>query len=126
MVVPMDTTTPSSTGDAVAFREHDALPGYVVLGRTLALIGLVFFLPALGLLVLVDITKQLSHDPCREQGCMGPLMEAIGLSWRVMWLAGATGVIAALLPRRVAVLRFGLACLHIALLVAPFYILSGV
>ncbi|MEU1824218.1 hypothetical protein ABZ502_17545 [Streptomyces abikoensis] len=119
----MDTIT---TGNAVACQQHDAQPAYVVLGRKLALIGLALFLPALALLVLVMAGKQISHDHCVYEGCTEPLMKAIGLSWRVMWTAGATGVIAALLPRRVAALRFGLACLHIALLVAPFYILSGV
>ncbi|MEX2985648.1 hypothetical protein [Streptomyces sp. C36] len=57
---------------------------------------------------------------------MGPLVCQIHLSWRVMWLAGATGMVAVLLPRQVAALRFGLACLHITLLIAPFFILGGV
>ncbi|MFF4531672.1 hypothetical protein ACFY1P_20670 [Streptomyces sp. NPDC001407] len=120
----MDTIT--TTGVAGACQPHDAQPAYVVLGRKLALIGLALYLPALALLVLVMAGKQMSHDHCVYEGCTEPLMKAIGLSWRVMWAAGATGVIAALLPRRVAELRLVLACLHLALLIAPFYLLSGV
>ncbi|MEU5425947.1 hypothetical protein AB0H73_10105 [Streptomyces olivoreticuli] len=56
----MDTI--STTGDAVACQPHDAQPAYVVLGRTLAFIGLALFLPALALLVLVMAGKQISHD----------------------------------------------------------------
>ncbi|WP_424892229.1 hypothetical protein [Streptomyces sp. XH2] len=120
----MDTTP--TTGGPTARREHDAQLAYAPLGRKLAVLGLILFLPALVLLGLADLTKQVSHDHCAYQGCTEPLMEAIHLAWRVMWLAGATGVVAALMPRRVAALRFALACLHMALLIAPFCILSGV
>ncbi|MEU2856775.1 hypothetical protein [Streptomyces syringium] len=116
----MDTTPPS------AACRHDAQPTYAVLGRRIAITGLILFLPALVLLGLTDMVKQVSRDHCHDQGCTKPLMESLHLSWRVMWLAGATGVVAALLPRRVAALRFGVACLHIALLIAPFFMLSGV
>ncbi|MFC5148916.1 hypothetical protein [Streptomyces aureoversilis] len=44
----------------------------------------------------------------------------------MLCLVGATGVVAALLPRRVAALRFALARLYLALLAAPFCMLSGV
>ncbi|MEU3876591.1 MULTISPECIES: hypothetical protein [Streptomyces] len=118
--------TPSSCDTVKCWQHDDAQPAYVPLGRKLAVLGLILFLPALVLLGLADVTKQVSHDRCAYQGCTEPLMKAIHLAWRVMWLAGATGVVAALLPRRVAVLRFGLACLHIALLIAPVFILSGV
>ncbi|MEX2985660.1 hypothetical protein [Streptomyces sp. C36] len=121
----MDTTAPTSC-DAVAGQQHDAQPAYVPMGRKMAAIGLLFFLPALALLGLADLTKQVSHDRCEYQGCTVPLMDAVHLSWRVMWLAGATGMVAVLLPRCVAALRFGLACLHITLLIAPFFILGGV
>ncbi|MFD8997885.1 hypothetical protein [Streptomyces abikoensis] len=96
------------------------------MGRRLATTGLILFLPALALLGLTDITKQVSHDSCAYQGCTKPLMETLHLAWRVTWLAGVTGLIAALLPQRVAALRFGVACLHIALLIAPFFLLAGV
>ncbi|MFF7727149.1 hypothetical protein [Streptomyces sp. NPDC008001] len=117
-------TTPASCD--VTTRQYDAQPAYAVLGGRLAITGLILFLPALVLLGLADLTKQVSHDHCAYQGCTKPLMEAIHLSWRVMWLAGATGVVAVLLPRRAAALRFGVACLHIALLTVPFFILIGV
>ncbi|KJY41457.1 hypothetical protein VR41_12505 [Streptomyces sp. NRRL B-1568] len=123
MLMTMDTTAPSCT---TAAGQHDAQPAYAVLGRRLAVTGLILFLPALALLGLTDITKQVSHDSCAYQGCTKPLMETLHLSWRVMWIAGATGVVAAVLPRRVAALRFGVACLHLALLLAPFFMLSGV
>lgn len=122
-LITMDTTPPPCD---TAASQHDAQPAYAVLGRKIAITGLILFLPALVLLGLTDMVKQVSHDHCHEQGCTKPLMEALHLSWRVMWLAGATGVVAALLPRRVAALRFALACLHLALLAAPFCILSGV
>ncbi|WP_190113151.1 hypothetical protein [Streptomyces cinnamoneus] len=117
-------SAPASCDSAAS--QHDTQPAYVTLGRRLAIIGSVFFLPALVLLGFTDLVKQVSHDHCHEQGCTKPLMVAIHWSWRVMWLAGATGVVAALLPQRVAVLRFGLACLHLLLLITPFVILSGV
>lgn len=116
----------TSTLPDSATPQHDEQPAYVVRGRKLAATGLLLFVPALLLLGFMDLAKQVSHDRCEYEGCTKPLMAALPWAWRVMWWSGATGLVVVLLPSRIAMLRFCLACLQLLLLVTPFVILAGV
>ncbi|MFC5722734.1 hypothetical protein ACFP1Z_21425 [Streptomyces gamaensis] len=117
-------TIPNSCGGAAS--QRDMQPAYVVLGRHLAITGLALLLPAFLLLAMTDVTKQISHDHCYYEGCTKPLMAALDWAWRMLYLAGAAALVAVCLPRRVARLRFCLACLQLLLLVSPFFIVAGV
>lgn len=120
-------SSPVQPGDAVsAVRSPETRhsPGYVSVSRRLAVIGLFLFLPVFLLQVVVMAGMQMATAACYDEGCSELLMEAIGWCWPVMWAAGGTGLVAALVPHRFAAARCAMTCLQYVLMVAPFILLA--
>ncbi|MFI9237026.1 hypothetical protein [Streptomyces sp. NPDC053079] len=114
---------PEGAMNAVRPPETGHSPGYVLTSRRLAVIGLFLFVPVFLLQVVVMAGMQMATAACYDDGCSEPLMEAIGWCWPVMWAAGGTGLVAALVPNRFAAARCAMACLQYVLMVAPFILL---
>ncbi|MGA5133238.1 hypothetical protein ACPCTO_25875 [Streptomyces olivoreticuli] len=90
----------------------------------MAIIGLLLLGPAYLLMIMNMAGMQMNGVYCSEPGCADSMMTAIGWAWRVMPASGVTGIVAALLPRRLADFRFPLACLQLLLMAVPFIIIE--
>ncbi|MBO0657306.1 hypothetical protein J1792_32725 [Streptomyces triculaminicus] len=105
--------------------EAGQAPAYMLTSRRLAIIGLILFMPVFLLQSVVMAGMQMATGSCYYDRCSGPLMEAIGWCWPVMWAAGGTGLVAALAPNRFATARCAMTCFQYALMVAPFILLAN-
>lgn len=105
--------------------EPGQLPTYVPLGRGLAIGGLGLVVPVALCLMVLMAGMQMAAEACYLNGCERRLMKAFSWCWPVMGASAATGIVAALLPDRLAKPRFVLATLQLVLTVAPFVILAG-